>query len=954
MIDARMVLEARLGLAESKSRLWSGEEGSQQTYKKLERYWSKVGEQQVDGFLEYLRRFCSVKNQWQMEVQNADPLVRGVYYTTGEICYGQPVFLSTSGDVEFRAAYSSETGAYYWQVRQVPSGDVLWVSSGGGVTEVELGDDLALDELWPYTDDHVLVPKALGAAVASLSMVCWTRADERVLVEGWEFLEVAGVLPVGLPDLSMSVPSQDIVWPSVTDPQVNHGKVREGVWRAGGVRVIRDEDGRFGAKGFWVIIQSLNLELNQTAEITASGSRWRLKGGEYPTSGQRNLVLELPFVDPAVAHDLADGLNAGGNVFNSSIFTINAGMLEGKFYHVAAQVKLDEATGYATVLWFVRNHDNTDLIFVHLASPNVRRVDFFKLHLPSEGVSDFKDHYYFTASGHVYVSTDEATYTMADGVAATGDLPLGACRLDAEDFTRRVVAFSPKPDGEGEVNVHLVLEYRVEPSPVGIIFANEFGGIVTDLSVELVDPTVLRTFMERLFVAATGEWYESADGVGYTSCHGQPAVGFVADVAAENLLTNVEGRAVQVQVRPAGGTEEWSVAVRVQHGTNDQRLSGADAFAYKPVAGSQLLMDQGFGVSREDLEQAKLYYNAVAEVGTTRKIEVVRTPDGLYNFTAVELVRAGSSVVMELGSSVHYWGHYMPLPPTTDAAEDPAKYTILAGIGFQEEVSAQVDQNEDGSWNWHVIVRSPPEKDWQSGQAGGGALVEFGKPYEVVREWVYTGQTGLPNGGVSDVGSYAADGRSLTFTHYAVSVDAGTGTLSWKKTETVLSCPLGWLRVGAQASYEHDHRMMRNWAQDKWGDQWKTYFRYGDGFDDKINMLNLYYAQVSRRRVVTVVLTRKYFIQPPTEAQLTAAGVTTTLEATLGVKESYEVSQVGPHLFALTHSVTNVGLWQSDLRELINYTQTFMTKSLWTVDCDNPAYNDSATPVMAKQQVDVP
>jgi len=439
------VLQARDALAEYRWKLWDGEEAPNEAGVSLTRFVAGINETRLDMLLEFLRRFGSVKNQHDYDVLASGttlPDADGTYSASGLAANGYTIFRSADAAFEFRVAVDTETGGYQWQLIQLSDGAIIWAGAAGAVNEVAPYDGLDVASEWLATDDGVLVPVDLAADAVSLSAAVWT----------------AGAGVTGDLSVDWDVPNTGTLFRSVTDPQVNNGKVREGEWRIGAQRPGKDFDGRYGAKGSWVIVQELHLELNTSAPITEGATRWRIKGGKDYKSGSRNLVLELPYCDPSYVQAMAEENTE--TVYDSAIYTVNGGLLAGKWYRVDAMTEIDAKTGYGTILWFLRNHDNEDFRFVYKANANETHVHFFKLHMPSDGIADFHAHYYFDPSGNFYVSTNGSTYTAMNGEAATGSLPVDAKLLTVEVAGRTVPGYGPVPrDEAGEIDLHIQLVF---------------------------------------------------------------------------------------------------------------------------------------------------------------------------------------------------------------------------------------------------------------------------------------------------------------------------------------------------------------------------------------------------------------------------------------------------------------------------------------------------------------
>lgn len=476
-IDYRDWLIARERLAEHRWLGWDADEVANETGKRQTRYVNGILESEIDSFLDFLNRWISASNQstFELTAQGADATwINGTYVDSGEVSYGHAVFRHESGGYELRVTVSQDTGAYYWQLIRVEDGAVLWISSGGSVSVVDAMPELSVNQLWLATAEGVLVPRKLGNELLHLSSVVWTPNEivhevtpELEVGVDW-FVDVqsgAVIEPVtGELSLSLELPVNGIQYRSVTNPQINNGKERAGVWRQTNLKKVYDYDGRYKDKGSWIIIQTLDLELNASASFDDGETRWRRKDADYFKSGSRNAMLELPFVDPAVVDDLADALNASSDLFDSRIYTVNAGLLDGKWYHAHADVGYDDA-GYGLIRWFLRSHDNEDWRFVYQASRSETVVHFFKQNMVNspENIQAFQDTYYFDPSGDFYVSADGVNYTAKNGEASTGvladDAP-DARLISAVVAGRTVAGFDSNPDERtGEIDLHIKLVF---------------------------------------------------------------------------------------------------------------------------------------------------------------------------------------------------------------------------------------------------------------------------------------------------------------------------------------------------------------------------------------------------------------------------------------------------------------------------------------------------------------
>jgi len=433
---------AREILAEIHAHLFVDREVGQRADGSIVRYWPSIPETYHDICMEYMRRWVSTNNQNVLVVSGVvHPIdANGDWYDSGEVAYTQDIFIHENGLYELRVIL--DTGLYYWQLNRLSDSAQLWISNGtasvvgiGSVaswtpTEVLHGDPydgLMVADYWEFNDDGIIEP-VTGA------LVC-----------------------------DYTAPSSGIEYRSVTNPQVNNGKIRHGIYRADEFRIVYDYDGRYKSLKGWAMLQTLELELNVAAPITEAGTKWRVKAGTNYQSGSKNVVLEILYCDPKYIQEMAE--ENGEATYTDSIYTINAGVLEGKWFTVRQIPVIDEKTGFGTITWFLSQHFNTDLIFSYRASPTELVADFFKLHMLPTSIATFEAQYYFDASGNFYVSSNGTTYTNKNGTAATGSLPADADLLGTVVNGRRIVQYSQDPNQEnGEINLHLKLIFTTDAS----------------------------------------------------------------------------------------------------------------------------------------------------------------------------------------------------------------------------------------------------------------------------------------------------------------------------------------------------------------------------------------------------------------------------------------------------------------------------------------------------------
>jgi len=642
MLSVNEIYQARKFLNESQWKGFESEGGSNETDINFSRYISGVPETQIDGLLEFIRRYVSVKNAFFDVVATRAAGGAGSYRWTEEVVNGFPVFRMVGGTFSFQVV------------------------------------DVAGDLRWALYDGLSVVEQSTSDAMGG---------DPSVSVIGATWPVLSGEL---------GVTDEEISARSVVDPQVNNGKIRQGLWRNGSVRQMKDLDGRFGDKGGWVLVQELMLELNVVAPIAVDDTRWRIKNLEAFRSGSRNIVLELPYCDPTDLQAMVDeNTNA---VYDSEIYTINGGVLEGKWYRQDIQSVVDPQTGYGTLLWMLRSHTNDDMGFVYMAAKCERHLQFYKSHLAADGIQDFRDQYYFDISGSFYVSADGVNYTAKDGQPATGTLPSTAKNLDEYDEARAIVDYSVVPNertGEVDVRVHIVWK---------VCFVSD--GVRTFVSADEIETRILLSdvtesekddFFDHTYYDAEGHWYYSADGTSYTRKDGETASG---TLPASATLLNVwmEGRKIRVQESFSDVSKRWSVLVVALFGQIDSRTAISNAPAFYPSKDVKVTLSKGFNYSYSELMALS---SAVVPAGTERQFEYERLENGRYNWVDVLSVRTGFQVSFELGDRKYDIGNHMVKPPTTDTGASPSEYTIVAVDGVSNE---QVDYNdEDGTWSWIIV-----------------------------------------------------------------------------------------------------------------------------------------------------------------------------------------------------------------------------------------------------------
>lgn len=743
-LTAQEITICRELLDEDKAILFTESELAQRDEGRIRRYWPGIEEQHHDICKEYMRRWGSTLNQAILTVAGiTDPVeANGDYYDTGEERYGQPVWLHSSGYSKFIVDISTDTGAYYWKMVRISDGKVLWISSGGSVRLLGVGVHPDPSPLWVVGPDGYLLPVPLSEAPVSITAVSWI-AQEVIHEPGpdleigvnWEFGPDGVIEPV-TGALSMSVKA-GIQYHSVTNPKVNFGRVRSGTWRFSGFGIDQDYDGRYRCKGGWAMVQELDLNLVQAAPITESASAWRYVGGPLYDSGSRNVVLELLYVDPASIQSITEENN--DSPYDGSIYTVNAGVLEGKWYTVRTVDEIDPATGYGRVLWFLRNHNNEDMIFTHRANPHELRADFFKLNLPSDGIESFKTTYYFDTAGNFYVSTDGVNYTAKNGTAATGTLPADAALLTDTPASRVIASFNASPDDEtGEVDIYISLVWFDDHDDKGVIFRGQYGEVSADIELQDVGETRRDAFVNYTYLDASGNWYYCEDvGAGYTAKNGDTTLSGALPADAKKLDEEVEGRQLRVRTTQDRATDQWTVLISARFVSGDVRCGYIDTderLSYKPSPLASITIDLAYNITKTQLDSAIAHYATTPADGTQRSMSPPRRDaiTGLYSFEAIEVASTAVAVAFRIGPEMVYKGYNYPKYPTTDLAafnaDNPEAVgsvptsdnyyligaewdaTLNGGAGgwtclidSTSNITQTIDQNEaNGTWQWTI------------------------------------------------------------------------------------------------------------------------------------------------------------------------------------------------------------------------------------------------------------
>jgi hypothetical protein len=447
-------------------------------------------------------------------------------------------------------------------------------------------------------------------------------------------------------------------------------------------------------------------------------------------------------------------------------------------------------------------------------------------------------------------------------------------------------------------------------------------------------------FLDNYYFDPDLNWYYTEDGgTNYTKLNGVDTAATPMPPTADNLRTPVEGRSALVQADYSDQRDDWFLTSIIRFGLGDETFlyDGVDnRLTYSQSKTTSISKEWGFGVGDAVITAVKAKYAAPPANGVVHRVEISKVEGSLYNFTGITITKSGTSSTLSFGNKTIHLGRQEQNEPTAAGL----------GIAATSNVNAEVSYNvEDDTWSWTITERKTQDLDGEG--PAGEAMVTYGEPLEVIREWHYTGKDTLPNNGNPDIGSYALDGKSMTRTRYAVNLNSEDATYSWRKTEVTTFVPTGTFNSGNVAFYEKDHRLMRNWSMDGLGDAWKTSAVH---LQDYSNMLNLYFAQISRVRTVEVSMSKQFFVQQPTDAMLPFSS---PLASERLVKVQNSVAQAGRYMFVATTTTTTLGEWELDTpgfeSELINYYDVFMTKTIWDRDTGNPEYNRSAFPIRGEQ-----
>lgn len=622
----RELLEAREALAEHRWKQWNADDGTNETSVSVVRYVAGVNEVQLDAFREYLRRWVSTRNQSTFKFCVSELLPadgNGRYLDSGESSFGHAIWRHEAGTFEFRVALSAESGAYYWQFIRLSDGAVQWISSAGAAVLVEATDSLDPSDYWKVTDAGVLVPINLGDETLSLSTVLWTPSeivhevtDDLEVYDDWSFSDAGVIAPGGdvthdpADDLMVGddwgasdvgviepvtgemvvgydVPEHGIQYRSVKNPMVNDGKVLDGIYRMGPLRTLKD-DGSYGRKGSWVIVQTLHLELNIAAPITESETRWRILRGENRRGSSHAEVLELPYCDPEYAKALSEENTSTS--YTNEIYTINGGVLSGTWHNIECSYTIDPKSGYATVRWVVSKQANDDIHFAYTNAGSENVVDFYKFDAADTGLASFETDYYFDDAGNWYISSDGINYSKKNGELEDGVLPtdvpsLGNVRTSIPG--RMVTVNITRSEQTRFYRLHAHIEF-VEDRSHSLVFYSDAHVLVSEV-VQFSDTADLADFS--------------------TECQVDTQTGavVVSDVAQggdyKSLMDSVDGRSVKLGSSYDAKQGKHRLEARVIQYRSSEVFS-----TYLRNGQSRVVDFYLFGATRTELNAALLNY----------------------------------------------------------------------------------------------------------------------------------------------------------------------------------------------------------------------------------------------------------------------------------------------------------------------------------------------------------
>ncbi|MBN2162448.1 MAG: carbohydrate-binding protein [Pontiellaceae bacterium] len=571
---------------------------------------------------------------------------------------------------------------------------------------------------------------------------------------------------------------------TVTDP-ITETDTLEGVWKFIDA-IYSEQDGQH------LVVVTLEAEINTVAPITQQDSRWRYKGGKERQSGNGQVILELPFCDPATVQDMAK--ENSYKTYTDAIYTTNGGVLGGKWYSVSQEAMIDPETGYGVITWYLSRYYNQDLYFPWQKSTNERSADFFKLHMPPDTVRDFFETYYFSTDAF-YVSTDETNYTNKNGEAETGGLPAEAKRLNAV-VSGRIVEINEAPDQEtNEITLHVAISWASDIDEFGVIYRDKYDAIATDIQLVRVTEARRDAFLDNTYIdSATGDWYYAENNPNWTARNGKAGTGSMPGTVAK-LDSTVDGRAVQVRTAYIEEVDRWTVQVQCLHDQSDVRISritNDSRLTFHTTPNEAMVMDKAFNVSEAQLLEAKGYYESAAPVGTVRNIAVERLPNGRFNFTAIEVTQDEIITTFRLGSKTTYFGYHSKREPTTDTGIGGwsvdangnvicETHILIGGYHDAPDFKTQVDpttnispsvrSETDGTWSWNIEVEGigdPITYGLDEDVPTSDVLFKYGIPED---EWHWVGRYLYEDitvgGAVNLTGNYAVvKGENAAYTDH--------------------------------------------------------------------------------------------------------------------------------------------------------------------------------------------
>lgn len=436
-LTAAQITTCRELLSEHKAVLQQDGESAQSSRGNLVRFWPVIPESLHDDCMEFMRRWGSAKNQNAMTLSGVTypDDMNGTYYDSGLAAHGCSIYLGDNYRIEMTLTGSQ----YAWIVVRIADDTTIFTSNSKSHAF-----NLADVESWTAPDEIV-----------------HEMTDDLEIGAYWLFAEEGVIEPIsGTLSNTIVVPDNGIQYAGVTDPMVNHGKMREGTWRFGEFGIRRNFDKRYG-NGTWAMVQELSLYLNSTAPITEEDTAWRLVEKRVnPQTGIVFYTLELPFCDPASIQSMS--ASVAGTSYAGTIYTINAGRISDTVYSIQKRPIINEQDGYGTIRWVLATAYSDELIFCYHPNPTMLVVDFYKLHALPADFSTVKSTYYFDASGNWYTSSDGSAILSMNGATYGGVETISSVQAYTFENTpngwgKRISAPVPGEGEEGAIHIALII-----------------------------------------------------------------------------------------------------------------------------------------------------------------------------------------------------------------------------------------------------------------------------------------------------------------------------------------------------------------------------------------------------------------------------------------------------------------------------------------------------------------